>query len=248
MNIDYNAYKLSFSQKRNFLMVAYLFLFMISMLFYHSILLSFACGFLSLFLIEFYRKHLMEKRKEMLFAQFKDLLYSLSASIATGRQMTEALAEALENLKLIYKEDTPMVMELHYIVKSTGENRGNEEELLVGFAKRSGLEDIRDFVDVYLACRETGGNMEEVISHAGEILTDKITIEREIKTLTAQKQFEGNIITIMPIAVIFFLNVFSPDYLEAMYITIGGRLIMTLALAGIGIAYYMTLKLTKIEV
>ena len=176
------------------------------------------------------------------------MLYSLSASVATGRNMAKALAEAFENLKLMYKDETPLMGELRYMVKSISENRDNEEKLLIDFAGRSCLEDIRNFVDVYLACRETGGDMEKVIESTSEVIMDKMSIEREIKTLTAQKQFEGKIISIMPVLVILLLNVFSPDYLEVMYLTIQGRLIMTLALAGILFAYFLTIKYTRIEV
>ena len=248
MNIDYSTYDISNKQRNSFVLVGYISIFFLCLLFYHSFFLSAICGLGIFFLIESYKKYMAEKRRAFLIVQFRDLLYSLSASIATGRQMTESLSEALENLKMIYKEETPMIQELKYIVKSANENRGNEEKLLINFAVRSKSEDIKNFVDVYLACRETGGNMEQVVSKASEILMDKLTIEREIKTMTAQKQFEGKIITVMPIAVVFFLNIFSPSYLEKMYITLAGRLIMTLALSGICFAYWLTMKLTKIEV
>ena len=52
----------------------------------------------------------------------------------------------------------------------------------------------------------------------------------------------------MPLVVIMFLNVFSPDYLEPLYVTVSGRLIMTCALAGLAAAHWMTAKMTDIEV
>lgn len=248
MNIEYRTYNLSKRQKIHFILVGYFCIFFLCLLFYHSLLLSTVTGFSVVFLTKHYKKYLAEKRQTFLLVQFKDVLYSLSASISTGRQMNEALKDAMENIKLIYKEDTPMVMELKYMVKSIYENRDKEEDLLISLAKRSKIEDIYNFVDVYLACRSTGGDLEKNISGAIEIITDKMSIEREIKTLTAQKEFEGKIIAGMPIGVIFCLNVFYPDYLQVMYETFMGRIIMTIALGGILVAYYLTLKLTRIEV
>ena len=66
--------------------------------------------------------------------------------------------------------------------------------------------------------------------------------------MTAQKKFEGKIISVMPLIVILFLNVFSPDYLEPLYTTLAGRMIMTIAIAGLGAAFYLTERLTDIEV
>ena len=145
-------------------------------------------------------------------------------------------------------EETPMVQELVYMVKEINENREREEKILSDFALRSGADDIRNFVDVYLTCRETGGDTVKVITNATDIIVEKMAIQREIRTLTAQKQLEGKIISLMPIGVVLGLNIFYPDYLQVMYETLVGRIIMTLALAGIALAYQMTQKLSSIEV
>jgi len=248
MDTDYRKYSLTSNDRRKLLPFGYVIISMLCLLFYHNILLSLAAGLLVFFFSDTYAHCLAEKRRELLKVQFKDLLYSLSASIATGRHMSQSLGEALQNLKSIYSEDTPMIRELEYIVRAISENRDREEYLLADFARRSGIDDIRDFVDVYLACRVTGGELERVIADASEVLMDKMSIEREIRALTAQKRFECRLISIMPIAAVLFLNIFSPDYLEAMYTTVGGRLVMTAALAGIASSYKLTLKLTEINV
>lgn len=60
--------------------------------------------------------------------------------------------------------------------------------------------------------------------------------------------YEGRIITIMPVAIILFLQIMSPDYLQVMYSTAAGRILMSLALAAIVIAYFMIERITSIEV
>jgi tight adherence protein B len=134
------------------------------------------------------------------------------------------------------------------MVTSIKENKENDIRLLRDFADRSHCEDIENFVQVYASCVITGGDLEKILKNTIEIIMDKITIEREIKTMTSQKRFEGNIITAMPLIVIMFLNVFSPDYLEPLYVTVSGRLIMTAAITGLVGAHFMTQKMTDIEV
>ncbi|MEG0829033.1 MAG: type II secretion system F family protein [Anaerovoracaceae bacterium] len=247
--IDYSTYKLNKKEKLGFLAVGYVCAFAGTYIFYGSLLFSGIVGFLLPGLvIGKYIEYLGGKRKIFLTMQFKDLLYSLSASVTTGHQMAEALSEALENLRLIYDDNTPLVLELKQMVKRISENRESDPDLLFDFARRSDCEDIHNFVQVYLTCRTMGGDLEKVMINTTEILADKITIEREIKTLTAQKKFEGKIISAMPIVVILFLNLVSPDYLMPLYTTGLGRIIMTMALAGIGMAYMITEKLTDIEV
>lgn len=248
MQIDYNNYKLNSKERLQFFCMGYVATFSICILFYHSLILAMISGCAVIFAEKSYKDYLGAKRRNLLLIQFKDLLYALSSSLATGRQMEEALREASKSLGYIYEQESPMVCELRRIVRSIDESGESEENVLVDLAGRSGLEDIRNFVDVYLACRMTGGNMESIISNAAQIIMEKMAIRREIKALTAQKELEGKIIMFMPIAVILGLNLFYPDYLAVMYVTLAGRIIMSVALLGIAMAYKMTLNLIKIEV
>ena len=245
---DYGYYKFSLAEKMRILSMGYASIFIVSMLFYKNFIVSFVLGFACIALLKPVSRYKAEKRREFLLVQFKDLLYSLSASIATGRQMSMALVEAKENLSLIYTPETLMMQELVYITKSILENRESEETLLLDLAKRSSRDDIKNFVDVYRACRISGGNMEKVISNAGEILVEKIEIEKEIEALTGQKKFEGRLIMAMPFIVVIFLNIFSPEYIQVLYTTVKGRIVMTVVWMGILAAYKITEKIMDIKV
>lgn len=245
---DYRVYEISELEWLAAAAAGYGAIFLVCLLFYHSFILAGACGLLGILVPKLYAEYRAEKRMELLLAQFRDCLNSLASSFASGRQMQSALIEAHNNLLLIYDEKTPMIIELKYMLRGMIENRENVEELLSDFAARTGQEDIINFVDVYKACRMTGGDMERVIANSTEVMMDKMQIEKEIRTLTAQKKFEGRIISAMPLVVVLFLNIFSPDYLAVMYETVGGRVVMSIALFGIVFAYRMMMKLTEIEV
>lgn len=231
-----------------FLVIGYASFFTIGHIFYGSIGFSAVSGLLIFLFIDQYKNHLAKKRNREMRNQFCDLLYSLSASVATGRQLPSALQEAYVNLGYVYKAKTPMMMELKYMNKTIVDNRDSEELILTGFADRSSVDDIRNFVSVYLTCRTTGGDINQVIANASEILMQKMSIEREIRVMTSQKQFEGKIISAIPVIIIMVLNLASPGYLENLYCTLQGRLIMTIALAGIVIAYFLTERIMNIEV
>jgi len=244
----YSKYKLTLKEKRDCVIVSYVFLFIVSYIFYHSLAVSLAFGAFIPICFKYYAENLAEKRRDLMLVQFRDFLYSLSASFAAGRHMREALFEARESLRLIYDENTPMLIEITNMLSKMDGGKASEEDVLRDFADRSAMRDIANFVDTYFICRETGGYLGRVISKTSAMLIDKIGIEKEVKTLTSQKQFEGRIISLMPVAVILFLNVVSPEYIQILYTTLAGRFIMTVALAGIVYAYEMTMKLTKIEV
>lgn len=245
---SYDTYELDKNEKKKFLLVAGISFMAIGYVFYHSLILSLIFLVLLFPGLKWYQELHIEGQKKALKEQFRDMLYSLSASLSAGRQMAESLKEAEENLRLIYKPDTLLVVELSYMVKRIFESRESEEELLKDFAKRTTIEDIVLFVDTYYTCRTVGGDSVKVVLKTSEILLDKMTIEKEINTLTAQKRFEAKLLMAIPFCIILFLQMASPDYFNVMFEHMAGRLLMTFALIGIGISYYLSIKLVRIIV
>lgn len=89
--------------------------------------------------------------------------------------------------------------------------------------------------------------MEKAIRKAVAILIDRIELEREIRTLTAQKRMEFIILIAMPPVMILFLRVTSGQYLAVMYETSAGRVLMTMAFLAIGVAAAIAFRMTRIR-
>ena len=188
------------------------------------------------------------RRKKEIIMEFKDLLYSLSAAIATGRYITEALIDSEANIKMIYGPDSIMYKELVLMNKQITENHIPEEVALMDFAQRSGIEDIRSFVEIYAICKATGGNLQNVIASTSDTIMEKIKLQQEIKNMMLEKQFEGRIVGVIPIIIILFLNLASPSYLAPLYETFLGRIVMTACLGGFIGAIIWMIKLTEDKV
>jgi tight adherence protein B len=217
-------------------------------LFYQSIIAAVLLFPLCIPGVRFYEGHLAAKRRAALGTSFRDLLYSLSASFSTGRQMPEALKEGLESLKLIYKGDDPIIMELEGMNRKLFVIRETESAVLDDFARRSHLEDIRNFVDAYFICRSTGGDIEKLVVKAAEVIMEKMNVQKDIQAITAQKKLESKILLVIPCAILLFLQLFSPDYSAILYGTAAGRMLMTLAFAVTIGAYLWSLKITDVEI
>ena len=128
------------------------------------------------------------------------------------------------------------------------ENNVVDIEVWDDFAKRSGMEDIENFARTYSTCKETGGNIIKAVGDACEVISEKISISKEIKAITNQKKVEGRIILIMPIVVLTLLNLFAYDYIAPMYTSSSGRVMMGVALGLLIVAVYMVEKITRIRV
>lgn len=245
---DYSVYEFSSKERAAFVSMGYSSICVITYLFYHSIMLAAVSGVLIYFVIPYIKEYMARKRLYALNIQFKDMLYSLSASVAAGRQMEEALIEAEENLTIIYKESDPIMCELRHMRISILENKESAKPLLKDFASRSGSEDINDFVMAYITCRNMGGDLEKMIVDAVDVLTEKMTIDRDIKVLISQKKTEGMIISLMPLAMLLGLNIMSYSYISVLYETLAGRLIMTGSLIVMCYGVFMMNKITKIRI
>ena len=217
-------------------------------LFYHSLLLSVISLLISIPGQRFYKEYLREKRKKEISLQFRDMLHSLSASFHTSRQMQDALQESLHTLALLYGEESILGNEVRYVLRRMEESKDTEEDILLTFSLRCDDPDIESFVDVYLICRKTGGNLGKVVSKTAEVLVDKLDIQREIRKLTAQKRYESVIITAIPLLMLFFLQLTSPEYLQVLYDTAIGRILMSAALLATVFSYLWSLRITDIEV
>ena len=112
---DYTKYEMNQREKLIFTASGYVIIGAAVFLFYHSLILSIIAGGCILWLAPLYEDFMVLRRYEKLDIQFKDLLYSLPASVAAGRQMGEALIEADSNLKLIYRDEDLIMVDLSHM-------------------------------------------------------------------------------------------------------------------------------------
>ena len=133
-----------------------------------------------------------------------------------------------------------MVKELKDMCKKINMNKAIEL-VFREFALKTRIDDIIDFSDVLIITKRMGGNINKAIKNTISIVNDKFDIEIKIKTLTAQKQFEQSIMNLLPFFIIIYMNFSSKDYLQVLYTSIWGRLIMTLLLA----FYFLSISISK---
>jgi tight adherence protein B len=244
---DYRNYSLSPKESVRYFACAISGFALLGILFYHNIIAGALLALAALPCKKFYARHLGTKRRQELAVQFKDLLASLSSSFTTGRQMTEALAEAADNISLIYPEDAPIMRELRLIGRRLGAGRENERVVLFDFADRSASPDIVSFVDVYFTCLTTGADTVRAVSRASDLIMDKLSVKSELQMLTAQKRLEGMILTLMPPIILAFLSFCAPDYIAPLYGNPIGVTVMTVSLLAMSAAFYWSSRITDIE-
>lgn len=191
------------------------------------------------------KKQIIDKRKTALHLQFRDLLGTLSTSIGAGKNISDSFKSSFDDLSIQYSEDAYILQELKIILSGINNNI-NIEEMLLDLGKRSGIDDILSFGNVFDTCYRKGGNIKDVIRNTQQIISDKIEIEMEIQTLVTSNKTEQYIMTAMPIGLIAMIKGMSPEFANN-FVTPSGIISSTVAIVIFVIAYFVGKEVLSIK-
>jgi tight adherence protein B len=96
--------------------------------------------------------------------------------------------------------------------------------------------------------RVVGGNLAEILDTIAFTIRERIRIQGEIRTLTAQARASGYIITALPFALTGILTLISPSYILPLFKEPIGWAMLSLALIMMFIGYSIIRKISAIEV
>lgn len=158
--------------------------------------------------------------------------------------MENAVTEAYHDLRLLYGKETRMLLELKGIRQRLGLKQ-SLDLLLLDLGRRSGIEDIITFAQIYATARRSGGNLVKVMKRTADNIGEKMDIQREIQTMIAGKKMEATCMMIIPLLIILYLQIFSPSFLDPLYQG-SGRIFMSMALLVYGGAVVWSRKIMDI--
>jgi tight adherence protein B len=87
-------------------------------------------------------------------------------------------------------------------------------------------QDLRVLVTGILVQRETGGNLAEILDRTGNVIRERIRIQGEIRTHTAQGRMTGWILCALPIVMLVLINFTNPGYSKVLLETPVGHKLM----------------------
>lgn len=201
----------------------------------------------SLFYPRIKKKELKEKRLEQLNLEFKEGILLLASFLSAGYSVENAFSASVRELCLLYGTDGMITKEFGHIENQIRMNK-SVEQALSEFAGRSGLDDVKNFAEVFAAAKRSGGELVSVISHTASVIRDKVEVRHEILTMTASKQLEQKIMNLIPILIVLYIDTTSPGFFSMMYHMGAGRILMTLCLAVYLLSLWLSQQIMKIEV
>lgn len=216
-------------------------------LFYQSFLLYLICLPLLYPWLRSRQKKRAAERRERLKLEFKEGLNALKASVQAGYSIENAFGEAYKDLMLLLGEKADICREF-WSMNSELKLNVPVEELLWSFAGRSALADARSFAEVFSSAKRTKGDLPAVMEHTAAMIGEKTDTEQEIKTILAAKRLEFLVMSLVPFGIILYMKLSFGGFLDVLYESAAGRVVMTAGLAVYMAAYRMGRTITNIGV
>ncbi|MCR5107137.1 MAG: type II secretion system F family protein [Lachnospiraceae bacterium] len=245
--MNYEVYKLKGSKIGGYILEYMAVTFIISYLFYDSIyiFLIFLPGVIPF--MAFKRKRLRTERQRDIKREFIDMIMSVSAALSSGFSIENSFRESYRDMVSLHGKDAMISKELEGFFKqlSIGVNL---EEILYDYGTRTGVEEIKDFAEIFVMAKRNGGDFIKMIVHTVNILKEKEDTENEIEVLLSGKKMEQRIMSVIPFVILMYLRVSTGGFLDILYHNTRGIFIMSVCLVIYIFAYFMAERITDIKV
>jgi tight adherence protein B len=90
-------------------------------------------------------------------------------------------------------------------------------DALLQLGDRVPSRDLHFLITAILVQKETGGDLTEILDRTTHVIRDRVRIEGEIKTYTAQGRLTGWILASLPVVLLFIINIASPGYSSILF-------------------------------
>ncbi len=220
---------------------------MIAFLFYRSLWGMVALPVVFVFLKKAEEKRKLRLRKETLHKEFIEGLKALNSALQAGYSMENAWKETEKELHILYGDTSYVYRELVEI-NTLVKNNVPIERLILEFALRTGIDDIVQFAEVLAYGKRSGANWEKIIEMTIYRIQEKYETKKEVEVMLAGKRMESLIMCIIPLFLLFFLQMTAGDYMEVLYHNIFGVICMSIALGGYVMAVILAIKTIQIQV
>ena len=172
--------------------------------------------------------------------QIGDALAVISNSLRSGFSFLQALDMVRKELPdPISKEFASTLREINLGTAT--------EDALRNLAARLKSEDLSLVVTAVLIQRQVGGNLAEVLDNIAHIIRERIRIQGEVKTLTAQGRISGLVVGLLPVGLAVVLMLINPSYITTLFTTSVGLIMLATAFCSQMLGMFLIKKIVDVK-
>ena len=243
---QYDTYLFSKEEKRKYFLMGLLISSALAFLFYKSIWAVLLFSPFAFVFLQYQKRELVKKQKWEFNQQFRQGILCISSALNAGYSIENAFEEAIKDLRLMYPEEADIIQEFLWINQQLYLNE-TVENVLIDLARRTRIEDVENFAEIFQTAKRTGGDLMKIIQQTGKNIGERIEIQREMETLISAKKLEANVMAVVPLGIILYMWLSSPGFLDSLYHNVFGCVVMTVLLVVYIGAYLVMQKITDIH-
>jgi tight adherence protein B len=114
-------------------------------------------------------------------------------------------------------------------------------------ADKTGNPDLKLFATAVSIQMTTGGNLADVMDGLASVVRTRTRLNRRIRVLTASTRMNRNTLLAVPVFLFVFMNVTSPDYIEVMYTSVAGRIMLATAITGMLLGAWIMGRISRLK-
>ena len=191
-------------------------------------------------LMPVYLWHRTKERMARLDEQLIDAMMLMAGGLRAGYSFLQgAEAVARELSSPIRDEFNSLLQDLRVGVAV--------EEALISLARRTGTEEFDMMVTAVLVQRQSGGNLAEILETIAHTIRERMRIRREVQTLTAQERMSSYVVGALPIIAFTFLTFVNPGYLDLLFGTLQGRIMLGASIVLELIGFFIIRRIVDIK-
>ena len=206
-----------------------------------ALLLAVPLAILGVMLPAFWLNFMRHRRLRAIEGQLVETLTLISNAVRSGFGLLQGVQAAARQLS------PPMSDELEHMIQDT--NLGvSAEEALLDLGRRAGSYDLDMAITAIAIQRTTGGNLSEILDNVAETIRERERVQGEINTLTAEKRFSGNILSVYPAALAAIMFLIRPNLMSVLVTESAGWVLLGIAATLQVIGFIIIRRIVSIDI
>lgn len=193
------------------------------------------------------RKNRDRKERREILKEFQSILYSILAAISTGLSVENAFVAAETELLYLFGNKSILLEPIHRIQQEHNFNVPIEKAF-AEFAEGVNVEEISLFSEVFSYAKRGGGDFIQIMDTSIRQIREQFETEQEIETMIAAKKMEQILMCIIPVCLLLYMKVSSPDFLSILYHNLYGAVFMTFVLVSYIGSAFLAARIVEIKV
>ncbi|RPF53965.1 type II secretion system F family protein [Aquisalibacillus elongatus] len=190
-------------------------------------------------------KFVLAHKKKKRINEFNDHLAEMISSVVSALKAGFSFPQALQNVR--NESPSPVKEELEQALKEM-QYGASVEEALNRMKERVPSEDLDLMIQAIVIQRQVGGNLAVVLEKIVHTIRERIKIQGQIKTLTAQGKMSGVVVGLLPLALMGMLYFMNQEYMMVLFEDPIGVALLIVASISMVIGFIFIRKVTSIEV